>query len=250
MTCQREALPVLPERFRCDRLAGKPTLSVSDCAARWRRAQRPVAEDPYRPVSFETCAGCADGAMRNGAPPPAPPHPPAPRPKEDLGEVRREVLARVVRERGQASMADLLQACRDAGLDQGHTTRQANRITRHHLGAMVAQGRVKRLAKGVYGTRRATPPPTRRALALAWVDEQAEPWAPAALQAALVDTLRDSTRPRQRVYKLLRRLVAAGEVERVGLGTYAAAGLFEALAPAPVRRPATVPTQLAFFFAA
>lgn len=272
MTCVRESLPVLTERFRCDRLAGKPTLSTTDCAARWLRAQRPPAEDPHRPASFATCAGCADGAARNGV---APPEPPAPRPvKEDVSQVRREVIARVVRERGQASMGELVTACRSAGLGPGRTLRQVNRFVRHNLAPLLAEGRVKRLAKGLYGTRRATPPVSRWALALAWVDEQVAPWSPADLQSALADTLRDSTRPRQRVYKLLRRLIRAGEVERVGLGAYAQSGLFDALpgpmkqlalplAPvlgvitgrhveaAPVRRsPAPAPVQLAFAFAA
>jgi hypothetical protein len=273
MNCARESLPVLADRFRCDRLAGKPTLSTTDCAARWLRAQRPAADDPHRPASFATCAGCADGAARNGAaaPEPAPPR----HVKEDMSQVRREVIARVVRERGQASMGDLVTACRTAGLGPGRTLRQVNRFVRHNLGPLLAEGRIRRLAKGLYGTRRATPPVSRWALALAWVDEQEAAWSPADLQAALADTLRDSTRPRQRVHKLLRRLIRAGEVERVGLGTYARSGLLESLPdpmqqlalplppvlgmvtsqqaePAPTRRSSSAdePAQLAFGFAA
>lgn len=272
MTCARESLPVLAERFQCDRLAGKPTLSTTDCAARWRRAQRPAADDPHRPASFTTCAGCADGAARNGV---APPAPAPPRPvKEDVSQVRREVIARVVRERGQASVGELVTACRTAGLGGG-TLRQVNRFVRHNLGPLLAEGRIKRLAKGLYGTRRAVPPVSRWALALAWVDEQEAAWSPADLQAALADTLRDSARPRQRVYKLLRRLIRAGEVERVGLGTYARSGLLESLPepmaqlalplppvlgvvtgqqiePTPTRRSSSAgePAQLAFAFAA
>lgn len=236
MNCHSDPLVVLTDRFRCDRLAGRPTLSVGDCAARWRRAQRPAAEDPYRPASFAACKGCSDGAARNGTTVAEAPRP-ASTAKPDLGEARREVLARVVRVEGRVALPALMAACSDAGLDAGLTQRQAERITRWHLGKLIEAGRVRRLAKGLYGNRRATPPPSRWSLAVAWVDDQARGWSPADLQAALIDTLRDSTRPRQRVHKLLRRLIREGEVERVGLGVYARSGLMVALPPVPRQMP-------------
>lgn len=260
MTCRADPLVGISSRFTCERIAGRPTMAEADCAARWRRAQRPAAEDPHRPLSFAACAGCQDGARRNGVES-------APVEVRRVGQVttppgqqRQEVIVRAVRAAGTASLADLVVACQSAGLDAAHTRRQTVRMVRVQVERLLAEGRIRRLARGLYGTRRAAAPVSRRAMAVAWIDAQPQPWSPAELQAAVASTLVGSTRPRQRVHKLLRRLIHEGEVQRVGLGLYVqsglglpdgvAPGLAVASRPKPRRRAVAPFTQMAFTFLA
>lgn len=110
-TCRAErALPVVQISVPCTRLPGVRELPESACVARWLRSQRPAGKDPWRPQSLDACRRCPDGASRAGS------QGPTPRARTAEAEAARVAMVRHLAKTGTATVAELAQAAREAGV--------------------------------------------------------------------------------------------------------------------------------------
>ena len=131
--------PELPPLVECAPL--KTKLLERACVARWKRAQIPRADDPFRDPSFEVCRFCVVGAARVGCAPVERPAPTANVPKPPtLVERRRAVIVDFVKGAGVVRPRDVYRHL----LDHDELGRITESITRKELHGLKVEGRLLR----------------------------------------------------------------------------------------------------------